>query len=71
MESDNTAETFKEKINAKDSLKYFLMEKNRNRELPSHPGSDLKQLKFLLKPTPTTKLNVECGHSFVKDIGAG
>lgn len=70
MESKFTDPEFKEKIESRESLKFYLLEQNRNK-FNENINKGLKEMKYLLKPMQFKTLVAEFGHMNIAEIQAG
>jgi len=70
MESKYTDPDFKEKIQTRESLKFYMLDKNRNK-FNANINKGLKEMKYLLKPMQFKTLIAEFGHMNVTEIAAG
>ena len=70
MDSNHIPQTFKDKIISKDSMKFYLIEKNREK-FNKVNNKSFHEMHYLLKPIYFKQLNLEVGHSKTVDIEAG
>ena len=70
LDSDYTDNQFKNKIMAREGLKFYLHPTNRGK-FNNIDGKSLKLMKYILKPQPLNSLNLEVGHYKTIEIGAG